>query len=107
MRLDNSRIFRYNRIKDRNQKFLFFGKKEYGFVVVQKRKVSGAVQVAKVLDRNNEKRELLGLLEAMNKYGLKSGTIITEDQENEKRMEGKIVKMTPLWKWLLEDNRKN
>ena len=78
------------------------GKHECDFVVKSGRKVIEVVQVAKRLDNNNEKRELAGLLEAMEKFKLKTGLIITESQEEERKIDGKKIKIVPAWKWLLE-----
>lgn len=76
-------------------------KHECDFVVKEGRKITEAVQVTKILDNNNEKREISGLLEAMEKFNLKEGLIITENQEEERKIEGKTIKIIPAWKWLL------
>lgn len=76
-------------------------KHECDFVVKEGRKITEAVQVTKILDNNNEKREINGLLEAMKKFNLKEGLIITENQEEERKIEGKTIKIIPAWKWLL------
>lgn len=50
-----------------------------------------------------KEREIKGLLEAMKKFKIKKGTIITEDFEgNEKVSLGEEIKFVPLWKWLLQ-----
>ena len=77
------------------------GKYECDFVVKNGRKITEAIQVTKKLDNNNEKRELAGLLEAMEKFNLKEGMIITEDLEEERKIKGKKIKIIPAWKWLL------
>ena len=59
------------------------------------------IQVTKKLDDDNEKREINGLLEVMNEHNLKEGIILTEDQEEERRIEDKKIKIIPIWKWLL------
>lgn len=46
-------------------------------------------------------REVNGLLEAMDAFKLKEGLIITEDREDEERIEGRKIVYMPLWKWLL------
>jgi len=58
--------------------------------------------VTKMLDNNNEKRELRGLLEAMEKFNLRKGLIITESQEEERKIKDKKIQIIPAWKWLLE-----
>jgi len=83
-------------------------KKECDFLLRKGLKVVQAIQVAVSLtDPKTEKREIEGLLEAMEKFKLKTGLIITQDQEAERRIDGKIIKIVPLWKWLLEKKAKN
>lgn len=89
-------------LEDGNEIYYHQGKHECDFIVEKKRKVSEAIQVTKILDNHNEKREIAGLLEAMEKFKLKSGLIITEGQEEEREIDGKKIKIVPTWKWLLE-----
>lgn len=82
--------------------FYFKDKKECDFIIKEKTKIIEAVQVTRTIDRNNEKRELDGLLEAMEKFNLKNGLIITESQEEERKIKGRKIKVMPAWKWLLD-----
>jgi len=41
------------------------------------------------------------LLKAMDEFKLKDGVVITEDFEDEERIDGKKVFYKPIWKWLL------
>lgn len=50
------------------------------------------------------KREINGLLEAMTKFKLKKGLILTYDQEYEFKIKNKKIIVKPLWKWLMELN---
>lgn len=84
--------------------YYYAGKYECDFIIKKSRNITEAIQVTKVLDNNNEKRELNGLLEAMEKFNLKEGLIITEDQTEERKIKGKNIKIIPAWKWLLENN---
>jgi len=34
-------------------------------------------------------------------FDLNEGTVITREQENERKIDGKIVRVIPLYKWLL------
>lgn len=78
------------------------GKKECDFIVDN----SEALQVTYALGGENEKREYGGLEEAMDAYGLKTGTIVTYDQEKEVLAGGKKIKVIPAWKWcLLQEKR--
>lgn len=76
-------------------------KHECDFVVKRGRKIVSAIQVTKIIDERNEKRELNGLLEAMEKFKLKEGLVITEDQEEERKIGGKKIRIVAAWKWLL------
>ena len=80
-------------------------KADCDFIIKEKEKIVQAVQVTAVLSEENQKREFQGLLEAMNKYSLKEGTILTENQEEELAIEGKKIHIMPLWKWLLTDEK--
>lgn len=37
----------------------------------------------------------------MGEFNLKEGIIITEDYEQEEKIQSKTIKYLPLWKWLL------
>ena len=65
-------------------------------------KITQAIQVCYNLNKENQKREISGLLEAMNKYKLKKGLILTYEQEEKREVEGKEIIIKPVWKWLLE-----
>lgn len=77
-------------------------KRECDFVVKEKTKITAAVQATKKIEPANEKREIGGLLEAMEKFKLKKGLIVTEDQEEVRKINGKTIEIVPAWKWLLE-----
>jgi hypothetical protein len=52
------------------------------------------------MNEDNKRRELDGLLEAMGKFGLDKGFILTYNQEDEIDVEGKRVIIKPIWKWM-------
>ncbi len=86
---------------------IFFWKdhrhREVDFVVKEGLKVNQLIQVCWNLDDiKTKKREIGSLLKAMNEFNLKSGLIITDDEEGEEIIKNKKIKYTPLWKWLLE-----
>jgi len=84
--------------------FYYRERKECDFLLRRGIKVTEAIQVAYSLsDSATEEREVEGLLEAMEKFKLKTGLIITSDKEEEKRIDGKSIKIVPLWRWLLEN----
>lgn len=86
--------------QSRNEIFYWAGKHECDFIVKNGKKLA-AIQVCYDI-RNAKEREQKGLLEALNNFKLKEGTIITHDYEDEEEIEGKIIHYIPLWKWLLQ-----
>lgn len=52
--------------------------------------------------RDKKKGEVRGLVEAMKRFKISRGLVITEDYETEERVDRKIIEFVPLWKWLLE-----
>lgn len=77
----------------------FKGKKECDFICRHRKNQYSAFQVSWQLDQQNEKREIEGLLDAMNQLNLSNGTIITFDQEDKLVKEGKTINLKPGWKW--------
>ena len=75
---------------------------ECDFVVREKTKITKAIQATYELNNKNRERELKGLLEAMDKFGLKEGLILTYDEEDEFEIDKKKIIIRPLWKWLIE-----
>lgn len=77
------------------------GRYECDFVIRSHRAVIQVIQVTQSL--HNEKtraREIRGLCEAMNAYGLEEGTIITEDESEELVVDGNIIHVVPITTWL-------
>lgn len=89
-------------LKRRNEQVYYYRKKEEcDFIIVRKNKVFGAIQVAAVLNEENESREMNGLIEVLNEYKLNEGLILTEDQKETKIIKGKKIHIIPAWKWML------
>lgn len=77
-------------------------KTECDFVVIENKKIVSAIQVTQSLDDPSvREREIKGLLDAMVTYKLAEGLIITEDEEDIEKINGQIIKIIPVWKWLL------
>lgn len=75
---------------------------ECDFVVIEKGKVTTAIQVAADLaDAKMKEREIKGLVQACLKFGLSSGTILTFDQAEQLEHEGIRVNITPAWQFFL------
>jgi len=79
------------------------GKFECDFLVQEKNKITGAVQVCYELTDDNRDREINGLIEAMKKFKLKKGLIVTYDDDDEIVKDGLKIKVVPAWKWMLEN----
>ena len=89
-------------LKRRNEEIYYYSdKNDCDFVLKEKTKIKEVIQVCYDLNEKNKKRELDGLLEALNKFNLKEGLILTYDQEDELVIEGKKIIIKPIWKWLI------
>ena len=81
--------------------YYFSKKKECDFLIRKGLKIEKAIQVCYDLNEGNKERELSGLMEAMEKFKLEEGLILTYDQEEELKIKDKKIKIIPVWKWLL------
>ena len=59
-------------------------------------------QVSYELNEENKQREFDGLLEAVKKFNLSEGLILTFDQEDKFTIDGKQIIAKPVWKWMIE-----
>ena len=73
--------------------------KECDFVLRNKGEVVDVVQVCYILNSDNQKRETEGLLDAMNYFNLKQGTIITMGQDDVILHKGKRIVVVPAYKY--------
>lgn len=87
----------------RNNKEIYYHKNKYecDFLIKDGLKITKAIQVTQELNHENKKRELKGLLEAMNNHNLEKGLILTQEEEDEISIDNKIIEIKPIWKWLL------
>lgn len=92
----------FTELKKRGSVFYYSDKQECDFILAKDKAVKEVYQVCWNLTQTNKERELNGLFEAMNKFRLKLGTILTNDQEEEMNIGGKVVVVIPVWKWLLQ-----
>ncbi|MEI6639722.1 MAG: DUF4143 domain-containing protein [Chlorobium sp.] len=90
-------------LKRREKEIYFFkDKSECDFIVKQGFDVTEAIQVSATLsDAKKRRRELRGLTECCNKFGLRRGLIITLNGSEEFEHHGIAVTVMPLWRWLL------
>lgn len=94
-------IFLHLRRKYKNI-FYFQEDKECDFIIKEKEKIIQAIQVCYTLTEDNKKREIDGLIEAMTKFKLKKGLILTYDQEDKFVIDKKEIVVKSVWKYLLE-----
>ena len=104
---DNGRLLEnlvFLELKRRDKEIYYHNqKKECDFVVKEKSKIVEAIQVSwSIESESTYNRELAGLLDAVNTYGLKEGLILTESMERDIEVEGVRVSVRPVWKWMLE-----
>lgn len=96
----------FNELKRQGKEINYYkGKNECDFIIKDLVKPSSAIQATLELNNLNKKREIAGLLEAMEVFNLKEGLIITENADDilEEKINGRKVKIkiVPAWRWML------
>ncbi len=77
--------------------------REVDFLVKKGAREKALIQVCTTLnDFQTQEREINSLVEAMEELKLKEGLILTENEEKEMKIGNKIIKVRPIWKWLLD-----
>jgi uncharacterized protein len=94
-------IFQHIR-RQHDEIFYFKERNECDFLIKEKDKITQAIQVCYLLNGDNQKREIDGLIQALKETKLDKGIIITLDQEDVLEEQGKTIEIKPVWKWLLE-----
>jgi len=96
-------------LRREKQIFYFQGQKECDFLIKEKdsQNTSAAIQVSIYFGNPaSREREILGLMEAMEEYGLPEGLILTMDDDETLEIEGKDGKkriiVKSVWRWMLE-----
>ncbi len=85
--------------------YYYANRNECDFVAKEGTKITDAIQVCYSLDDSNRERELRGLLDAMNTFRLPEGIVLTFEQTEDIRRDGKSIRVMPALKWALEGNR--
>lgn len=89
----------------RREKEVYYhsGKNECDFLVKEALKIKEAIQVSlNLYNPQTKKREIQGVMEALNAYKLDRGLILTLEEEDVLNINGKKIIIKPVWKWLLE-----
>lgn len=81
--------------------FFYKNKNECDFLIQRGNKIVEAVQVTEKISKTDEKREIEGLMEAMNHFGIKTGLILTEYESKKIIVDNKIIMIMPVWQWLI------
>lgn len=90
-------------LKMQKKEFYFHkDKKECDFIIREGNQIIQAIQVATTLFNEEVKnREINGLIEAMTLYNLREGLILTENEQSTLEVNGFLIAIVPIWKWLL------
>jgi len=93
----------YQQLRRKNDEIYYFkGKKECDFVARDKSQAIQVIQVCFDLSLDNKEREIAGLLEAMDFFELKLGTIITFNQQEEFVLNEKTIEVIPAHLYLYQ-----
>jgi predicted AAA+ superfamily ATPase len=90
-------------IKEKKEIYYHRENYECDFIIKEGMKIKHAVQVTLSLkDETSRKREIRGLVEAMDAYNLKEGLIITEKEAEIISLDKKKIVIKPIYEWLDE-----
>jgi len=79
--------------------------REVDFVMQTQDRTRTLVQVCESLaNEQTRKREILALNEAMDELNLKSGIIVTRNEEEQLKIEEKTVHIIPIWRFLIAED---
>lgn len=81
--------------------YYHLGKNECDFLTRKGSSISEAIQVTETLHAGNREREVEGIKEAIKAYTTKKNLILTFDQEEDLKEEGRKITVMPIWKWIL------
>ena len=80
--------------------YYYSDKKECDFVIKEDLSVIELIQVSVEINDDNEKREIGGLLEAMEKFDLEEGLIVTLSQDGRRVINNKTIEIKSLMNWV-------
>ena len=100
---ENSVFLHLRRNLRTEEKIYYYNERnECDFVIQSGNAISHLIQVTTELNGSNKNRETTGLLEACKYTGCDNLTIITLNQEDSISNDGRLIKVIPAWKWMLE-----
>ena len=90
-------------LRKNHEIYYHLNKKECDFLTKNGLKITQAIQVSSDISNPlTKKREIEGLIHAMNEYKLNTGYILTMEHEEQLLIKNKKIIIKPVWKWLLE-----
>ena len=103
--LENTVFMELYRRRQPSDKISYYqGKSECDFVIQREDRVIQVIQVTwSMADKETRERELKGLLEASSATGCSTLLVITDDEEDCIKVDGKSINVIPAWKWLLRN----
>jgi predicted AAA+ superfamily ATPase len=101
--LENAVLIELKRRNSGSELYFHKDKRECDFIVRSGSSIVQAVQVCEQLTPENRQRAIGGLLEALERYKLPRGAIITKDTELTEKHGKKHVDTVPAWKWFLNN----
>lgn len=91
-------------LKRQNREVYFYHHPDYevDFIIKDGLKIKQLIQVCYSLaDSDTKKREIKALLKASKELRCKELVIITQDEEKEEKINSAVIKIIPIWQWLL------
>lgn len=89
----------FNMLRRRYHEIFYFRqKKECDFIIREQGSIVAAIQVCSQLTPDNQTREVAGLFEAMEYFNLTEGYLLTLDEEDELRKDGRTILVRPVWR---------
>jgi len=79
--------------------YYFAEKNECDFVIFEQKKIKALYQVCWQLNQDNQEREISGLREAMEFFGMNQGYIITADQSDIFKLDNNTITALPFFEW--------
>ena len=96
-------LFIWLRQKFKNNVFFYKNSAECDFIIFDRGKPLYCIQASfGISDEETKSREIKGLLEAMDYFGLKQGYIITAEQEEELQVSDKQIFVKPAYKVMID-----
>jgi len=89
-------------LRRHHEVYYYSGSGECDFLVKRNQVIEEAIQVSySLIDQKTLDREIKGLSEAMEKFNVKKGLILTFDDDELFNIPNNGISVVPIWKWLL------